>query len=259
MVDCGLAQENDPGLRIEEWPLPPAKIDYLFLTHAHIDHIGRVLELIQEGFKGEIICSHPTKALLYPMLADAVKFSGLPEQTADRMERTIDDLSWEFEYGETFDLVKGITFKLKRAGHVLGSCFIRFQEERTGWSVLFSGDLGAADTPILPDPEPPERTDLVVLESTYGDRLHGKRDELFRQLGSVLTRAMEDNGKVLIPAFSLGRTQELIYEMDRIFSDPGYREKFTDLQGKQRPPVFVDSPLGLEITKIYSSLSEYWN
>ena len=79
MVDCGLTQGNDPGLRIEEWPLPPAEIDYLFLTHAHIDHIGRVPELIQKGFKGEIICSHPTKALLYPMLADALKFTGLPQ------------------------------------------------------------------------------------------------------------------------------------------------------------------------------------
>ena len=175
------------------------------------------------------------------------------------MVKTIDDLSWGFEYGETFDLEKGLTFKLKRAGHILGSCFIRFQDERTGWSVVFSGDLGAADTPILPDPEPPERADLVVLESTYGDRLHGKRDERIRQLGRVLTRAVEDNGKVLIPAFSLGRTQELIYEMDRIFSDPGYREMFPDLQGKQRPPVFVDSPLGLEITEIYSSLAEYWD
>lgn len=259
MVDCGLAQGNDPGVRIEDWPLPPAKIDYLFLTHAHIDHIGRVPELIQKGFKGEIICSHPTRALLYPMLADAMKFSGLPKQTADSMERTLDDLSWGFEYGETFDLEKGITFKLKRAGHILGSCFIRFEDDKNGWSVLFSGDLGAVDTPILPDPEPPETADLVVLESTYGDRLHGKRDQRIQQLGSVLTRALANSGKVFIPAFSLGRTQELIYEMDRLFSDPGFQEMFPELQGKRCPPVFVDSPLGLEITQIYSSLSEYWD
>ena len=259
MVDCGLAQGGDAQTDMDDWPVPPAKIDYLFLTHAHIDHIGRVPELIQEGFKGEIICSHPTKALLYPMLTDAMKFSGIPEPIVRRIKWTIDDISWGFEYGETFDLEKGLTFKMGRAGHILGSSFIRFQNEKSGWSVLFSGDLGAVDTPILRDPEPPETADLVVMESTYGDRLHQPRDQRIRQLGDILTQALADNGKVFIPAFSLGRTQELIYEMDRIFSDPGYQEMFPDLQGKNRPPVFVDSPLGLEITKIYSSLFEYWD
>ena len=259
MVDCGLVQGDDKGMRIDDWPVPPAKIDYLFLTHAHIDHIGRVPELIQKGFKGEIICSHPTKALLYPMLADAMKFSGIPESIVRRIEWTIDDLSWGFEYGETFDLEKGIQFKMGRAGHILGSSFIRFQDDDSGASVLFSGDLGAADTPILRDPEAPDTADLVVMESTYGDRLHQPRDQRVRQLGDMLTRALSDGGKVFIPAFSLGRTQELIYEMDRIFTDPGYEEMFPELQGKQRPPVFVDSPLGLKITRIYASLSGYWD
>lgn len=259
MVDCGLVQGDDPGLSMDDWPVLPAKLDYLFLTHAHIDHIGRVPELIRKGFKGEIICSHPTKALLSPMLADAMRFSGLPEQSARNIQKTIDDLSWGFEYGETFDLEKGIDFKLKRAGHILGSSFIRFQDDNTGSSVLFSGDLGAADTPILQDPESPDTADLVVMESTYGDRLHEPRDQRIRQLGEILTRALADNGKVFIPAFSLGRTQELIYEMGRLFSDSDCQEMFPALQGKKRPPVFVDSPLGLEITKIYSSLSEYWD
>ena len=259
MVDCGLAQGDDKGMRTEDWPVQPNRIDYLFLTHAHIDHIGRVPEMIQKGFKGEIICSHPTKAMLYPMLTDAMKFSGVPETIVRRIKWTIDDLSWGFEYGETFDLTKGISFRLGRAGHILGSSFIRFQDEQSGWSVLFSGDLGAADTPILRDPEAPDTADLVVMESTYGDRLHEPRDRRIRQLGAVLTRSLADGGKVFIPAFSLGRTQELIYEMDRIFSDPGYQEMFPDLQGKRRPPVFVDSPLGLEITRIYAGLSEYWD
>jgi metallo-beta-lactamase family protein len=259
MVDCGLAQGRDPVLPMDDWPAAPARVDFLFLTHAHIDHIGRVPEMIQKGFRGEIICSHPTRALLYPMLADALKFSGLPEAGARQIQKTIDELSWGFEYGETFDLGRDIAFKLKRAGHILGSSCIRFEDTKTGWSVLFSGDLGAADTPILPDPEPPETSDLVVMESTYGDRLHGSREQRVGQLGRVLTRALADRGKVLIPAFSLGRTQELIYEMDRIFSDPRHRERFPHLQAGERPPVFVDSPLGLEITRIYAGLSAYWD
>ena len=259
MVDCGLAQGGDAQTDMDDWPVSPANIDYLFLTHAHIDHIGRVPELIQEGFKGEIICSHATKALLYPMLADAMKFSGIPEGIVRRIKWTIDDLSWGFEFNETFDLEKNITFRLGRAGHILGSSFVRFQDHNSGASVLFSGDLGAADTPILRDPEAPPTADLVVMESTYGDRLHEPRDQRIRQLGDILTRALADGGKVFIPAFSLGRTQELIYEMDRIFSDPGWRERFPDLQGKQRPPVFVDSPLGLKVTNIYAGLSAYWD
>jgi metallo-beta-lactamase family protein len=259
MVDCGLAQGRDEEVKIKDWPIKASEIDYLFLTHAHIDHIGRVPELIQHGFKGEIICSHPTKALLNPMLNDAMRFSGLSRQSAERLQATIDDLAWGFEFGQVFDLEKGITFKLGRAGHILGSAFIRFEDTKLGWSVLFSGDLGAKHTPILPDPEIPETADLVVLESTYGNRLHDDRRQRIRRLGEILTRALADGGQVFIPAFALGRTQELIYELDRIFSTPKYVDMFPDLQGKTRPPVFVDSPLGLEITHIYKQLAEYWD
>ena len=126
LVDCGLAQGDDPLVRFEQFPVPPADIDYLFLTHAHIDHIGRVPDLIDAGFKGEIICTHATRALLCPMLRDAMSFSHRNDRQVDAMEARIDELSWGFELYDTFSLKNGITFTLKNAGHILGSCFIQF-------------------------------------------------------------------------------------------------------------------------------------
>jgi metallo-beta-lactamase family protein len=244
----------------------------------HIDHIGRVPELIERGFSGEIICSHATKALLEPMLQDAMSFSNMGEHQAAKILKTIDELSWGFEYRETFSLKKGIKFKLGCAGHILGSCWIQF-DISDYMTVVFSGDLGAKDTPILCDPDVVEGCDLLILESTYGDRNHEGRKSRIEVLRKALGRALDDEGIVYIPAFSLGRTQELIYEMDRLFSDPqitqidaDYEKELAAKRRKNRKikerkaqkaefkiPVFIDSPLGLEITKIYSSLSEYWD
>ncbi|CAN2048961.1 metallo-beta-lactamase family protein [Candidatus Magnetomoraceae bacterium gMMP-1] len=257
MIDCGLAQGRDKALSMKSWPVEPKELDYLFLTHAHIDHIGRLPELIQNGFDGEIIVTHPTKALIMPMLEDAMGFSGITDQEKIRLGESIDDLSWGFEYNQKFDLKQGLTFELGNAGHILGSCFIRFETKE--FSVVFSGDLGAKNTPILPDPDVPGPCDILILESTYGNRLHEDRTERIQRLGQVLTKALSDNGKVFIPSFSLGRTQELVYEMDRLFSDPEFKQIFPDLNSKNKIPVFIDSPLGLEITKIYSKLSEYWD
>ena len=243
MVDCGLAQGNDSVLRMESWPVAPSEVNYLFLTHAHIDHIGRVPGLIERGFSGEIICSHATKALLIPMLQDAMSFSNMAEHQAEKILKTIDELSWGFEYRQTFSLKKGIKFRLGCAGHILGSCFIRF-ELPDGFTIVFSGDLGDRDTPILCDPDISEPCDLLILESTYGDRNHKGRKGRIEVLRKILGMALDDGGIVYIPAFSLGRTQELIYEFDRIGT---------------KVPVFIDSPLGLEITKIYSRLDSFWD
>ena len=181
------------------------------------------------------------------MLRDAMSFSGRTEIDIGRLENLIEELSWEFELYETFDLKQGITFKLKDAGHILGSCFILFtfpDQNSKEYRVIFSGDLGCVDTPILPDPDPPESCDLLILESTYGDRNHPSRKGRVEALQKLLEKALADKGIVYIPAFALGRTQELLCELDRIGT---------------KIPVFVDSPLGLEITKIYSSLEEFWD
>jgi len=163
LVDCG---------PFDQWPVRPAAIDYLFLTHAHIDHTGRVPDLIDAGFAGEIICTHATKALLSPMLRDAMSFSSRTDTQIRAMQTRIDDLSWGFELYDVFTLKKNITFTLKNAGHILGSCFIQFSFPGVPGSpatrVTFSGDLGCNHTPILPDPDPPDPCDLLILESTYG-------------------------------------------------------------------------------------------
>ncbi len=247
LVDCGSAYGDDPVLPFDRFPVPPGKIHYLFLTHAHIDHIGRVPDLLDAGFRGEIICTHATKALLQPMLRDAMSFSSRTDREVHRLEARIDELTWGFELHETFTLKRGITFKLSNAGHILGSCFILFtfpDQQGKDYRVIFSGDLGSIDTPILPDPDPPEACDLLIMESTYGNRLHPDRKGRIEALRKLLEKALADNGIVYIPAFSLGRTQELLYELNRI---------------GPKVPVFVDSPLGLEITKIYSSLDGFWD
>ena len=213
LIDCGITQGADNALSMDQWPVSPSQIDFLFLTHSHIDHIGRVPELILKGFKGEILCSHATRALLEPMLEDALTFSHLTREEKEHALSDLDKLSWGFEYGQSFNLIKGICFTFGRAGHILGSCWIRF-DLPDGSSIVFSGDLGSKDTPILPDPDIPTPCDLLVMESTYGDRCHENRAKRSDRLGRILAKAISGHGKVLIPAFSLGRTQELIYEQD---------------------------------------------
>ncbi|MCP4401428.1 MAG: MBL fold metallo-hydrolase [bacterium] len=260
LIDCGLVQGHDVALPMEEWPLKPSDIHYLFLTHSHIDHIGRVPELILQGFSGEILCTRATKALMQPMLEDAMSFSELSDAQTGDVLRRLDELSWDFDYDTFFDLKQGVRFKFGHAGHILGSCFIRFEWSDPEFSLVFSGDLGASHTPILPDPAIPDPCDLLIMESTYGDRCHQNRDQRVRNLGEILTHALSDGGKVFIPAFSLGRTQELLYEIDRLFSAPEWQQTFPQLSGaKTDIPLVIDSPLGLKITDIYAGLSEFWD
>ena len=259
LVDCGMVQGQDASVPIENWPVKPAEVDFIFLTHAHIDHIGLLPTLIRQGFKGEVIGSHPTIALILPMLEDAMRFEALRASEREKIAQTIEDISWGFEYGKVFDLENDVVFELGRAGHILGSCFVRIEDQTDGSAMVFSGDLGNDDTPILKDPDSAGRADVLFLESTYGDRLHGDRAHRMERLAEVLDHCLSDGGKVFIPAFSLGRTQEVLYELDRIFLSAEHRRRFPRLTSDPRPPVFVDSPLGLKITRIYSNLTDFWD
>lgn len=257
LIDCGMAQGDDSVPSIDQWPVKPSEIDYLFITHAHIDHIGRVPELVRKGFRGEIICSHPTLALIPSMLEDAMGYSGMEDAQIGELVRIIAELTWGFEFSETFDLKNGIRFKLNRAGHILGSSFVRLESDE--WSIIFSGDLGSKGKPILMDPDPPDVCDLLILESTYGDTVHEEKQSRIEKLGAVLAKALSDGGKVFIPSFALGRTQELIYELRKLASDPRLQRAYPILQPRSDIPVFVDSPLGLRLTEIYRSLSPFWD
>ncbi len=258
LLDCGLFQGADGERRnLEGFPFDPSSIDFLFLSHAHIDHIGRVPKLIHEGFKGKIICSIPTKELIMPVIEDGLRLGlgglRLRSSERERLYHKVEDLSRGFQYDKRFELKRGVSFKLKRAGHILGSAFLIFyiplKGKRYPFKLVFSGDLGAPYTPILPAPSQSYGCDFLILESTYGDRVHEGRRERLRALEDVLRRCLADDGKVFIPAFSLGRTQELLYEISALKRSG----RIGDV------PIILDSPLGFKITDIYERLERFWD
>ncbi|WP_313290415.1 MBL fold metallo-hydrolase [Stutzerimonas nitrititolerans] len=231
LVDCGLFQGDDAsipggegGSRLPiDFPLDTIKA--LVVTHVHIDHVGRIPYLLAAGFEGPILCSEASAKLLPIVLEDAFKLSFSRDQ--QRIERYIDIVESRLvalPYQHWFTLVDtdelNARIRLQRAGHIIGSAYVEidlnYPQAGESKRIVFSGDLGAPHAPFLMPPQPPERADILVLESTYGDRLHEDRQTRRQRLEAVIEQALQDQGTVLIPAFSIGRTQELLYELEEI-------------------------------------------
>jgi len=231
LVDCGLFQGDDASIPSGEGgsrlpiDFPLDTIKALVVTHVHIDHVGRIPYLLAAGFEGPILCTEASAKLLPIVLEDAFKLSFSRDQ--QRIERYIDIVEsrlvalpyqhW-FTLADTDELNARI--RLQRAGHIIGSAYVEidlnYPQAGESKRIVFSGDLGAPHAPFLMPPQPPERADILVLESTYGDRLHEDRQTRRQRLEAVIEQALQDQGTVLIPAFSIGRTQELLYELEEI-------------------------------------------
>lgn len=262
LVDCGLFQGGKEVERrngqIE--PYHPGELMFILLTHAHIDHSGLIPKMVKEGFRGKVICTQPTFELCEVMLRDSAHIQEMEAEWQNRKNRrsggegvaplyTLRDaeksLSHFFpvRYQETLSLADGIPVRFQDAGHILGSAIIELWVDAGEGrkKLVFSGDLGFSGQPIVRDPTPIREADLLWLESTYGDRLHKSREETEQELLEILQEAIRQQGKVIIPAFAVERTQEIIYTLGR-FMREGLLPSI---------PVYIDSPLAISATEIF--------
>lgn len=264
LIDCGLQQGRDEH---NENALDFAAnyIDYVIVTHAHIDHSGRIPLLVKEGFHGEIVATRLTTQLMGIMLLDSAHIqegdAQWQNQKGKRAGRdevvplyTIDDaqaaleLMQSYEYGEIFDLCEGVQVRFTDAGHLLGSSCVEIWATENGVTkkLVFSGDLGNIDQPVIRDPEFIEQADYVVMESTYGDRNHQPPESYTETLAALIDDVFSKGGNIIIPSFAVGRTQELLYFLREI------KEKNL-VKTVPNFTVCVDSPLAVEATTIYAS------
>lgn len=266
LVDCGLHQGGPrvSELNIRPFPFAPASIDFVILTHAHIDHSGLLPRLVKQGFRGAILTTQATADLAAVLLRDSGHVQEMESEWRTRKARRAAQPRWEpayteedavraiphlrgHPYGTQVQPVPGVRVSFADAGHILGSAITEISLEaipgRHGSRpirLVFSGDLGQPEQPIIRDPETGMAADYLVMESTYGNRLHDAREDAVAELGTILLAAQAAGGNVIIPSFAVGRTQELIYFLRTLCEEQG-----VDM------PIYVDSPLAREATDVY--------
>ncbi len=265
LVDCGMFQ-GQKELRLRNWsplPIDPKEIDIVIITHAHIDHIGYLPRLVKDGYKGKIICTSATEDLMSIMLLDAAKLQeeealfaikrgyskhAKPEPLFDEQDaKAVLTLAVSQSMKKEFFLVPGVTASFHNAGHILGAAFIQLHLKGQSQSktITFSGDLGRYEDPILYPPDALPPTDVLLVESTYGDRVN-PMGEVENHLSQIVEEAYSHEGVLVIPAFALGRTQSLIYYLIKL------------MQAKRIPllPIYIDSPMAINVTNLYERHSE---
>lgn len=247
LVDCGMIQGEQftDNRNYDPFPFDPVSIDYVLLTHAHIDHCGRVPRLVRQGFTGQIISTHATLDFAELMLSDSAHVIDADARMSNYPPLySVDDVAAAVRlfhgvnYQESIAL-KNLTAKWHDAGHILGSGFIEITNGTT--SIVFSGDLGNFPVPLLPDLTPLPKTDYVIMESTYGNRIHEPSRERALLLRSAIYETISLGGVLLIPAFALERTQEILYELRQL------------VEQKNIPhvPIYIDSPLAIKAIQLY--------
>ncbi|MFN4256757.1 MAG: MBL fold metallo-hydrolase [Saprospiraceae bacterium] len=262
LLDCGLYQGNDADMESfnQKWPFSPRDVDALVLSHAHIDHTGRVPKLVADGFRGKIYATHATRDLCSLMLVDSARIQEgdaayhnkkrlrdheeKPLYTVEDAQRAMRQFA-SFSYEQWFHVHPDVRVMYRDAGHILGSASVTLEIKRADGSTTrfgFTGDIGRPNRPILADPQPMPDCDYLICESTYGDREHESGpNEIETFVRIVHETCVERKGKLIIPAFAIGRTQEIVYILDQLHS-----------AGRlPRIPIFVDSPLAVNATKVF--------